>query len=66
MATETRGQNSALNYGPNPGKFAEQKIATLPTAQLITPMGRRSMMMQSIQEAKMAHNKMLKGFGSGE
>lgn len=66
MATETRGQNSALNYGPNPGKFVEQKIATLPTAQLITPIGRRSMLLQGMQEARLAHNKMLKGFNRGE
>lgn len=66
MATETRGQNSALNYGLNPGQFAEQKVVTLPTAQLITPIGRRGMLMQGIQEARLAHNKMLKGFDRGE
>lgn len=66
MATETRGQNSALNYGPNPNEFAPQKVVTLPTAQLITPIGRRSMLMQGIQEATRAHTKMLKGFDRGE
>ena len=66
MATETRGQNSVLNYGPNPGEFPEQKIATLPSAQFITPIGRRSMLIQGAQEARLAHNKMLKGFNRGE
>ena len=66
MATETRGQNSALNYGPTPGKFAEQKVVTLPSAQLITPIGRRSMLIQGIQEAQRAHKTMLKGFNRGE
>lgn len=66
MATETRGQNSALNYGSNPGEFAPQKIVTLPTAQLITPIGRRSMMLQAMQEARAGHAKMLKGFNRSE
>ena len=66
MATETRGQNSAINYGPNPNQFVEQKVVTLPTAQLITPIGRRSMMLRGAQEARAAHNKMLKGFDRGE
>lgn len=30
MATETRGQNAMLNYGPNKGSFPEQKAALLP------------------------------------
>lgn len=66
MATETRGQNSALNFGPVPGKFVEQKVVTLPTAQLITPIGRRSMLLSAQQQASAAHNKMLKGFNRGE
>lgn len=66
MATETRGQNSVLNYGPTPGVFPEQKVAILPSAQLITPIGRRSMLIQGATEARLAHNKMLKGFDRGE
>lgn len=30
LVTETRAQNSALNYGSNPGTFAEQKPIVLP------------------------------------
>lgn len=66
MATETRGQNSALNFGPSAGNFAPQKIVTLPTAQLITPIGRRSSLLSAQQQAILAHNKMLKGFDRGE
>ena len=66
MATETRGQNSALNFGSNPGEFAPQKIVTLPSAQLITPIGRRSMLLSAQQQATLAHGKMLKGFNRGE
>ena len=66
MATETRGQNSALNFGSVPGKFVEQKVVTLPSAQLITPIGRRSQFLQSMSQAHLAHSKMLKGFNSGE
>lgn len=41
LTSETRGQNSALNFGSNPGTFAPQKVALLgPTAQVI---GRRSL-----------------------
>ena len=41
LTTETRGQNSALNYGSNPGTFAPQKVALLGSgAQLV---GRRSL-----------------------
>jgi len=57
MATETRGQNSALNFGSNPGAFAPQKIVTLPSAQLITPIGRRSAFTQAAQQAKVAHER---------
>jgi hypothetical protein len=66
MATETRGQNSALNFGKNPGEFPVQKVVTLPSAQLITPIGRRSQFLQAMNEAHLAHSKMLKGFNSGE
>jgi hypothetical protein len=66
MATETRGQNSALNFGSNPGKFVEQKIATLPSAQRITPIGRRSAFNLAVNDAKRAHEKMLKGFNRSE
>lgn len=30
IATETRGQNSVFNFGPNPGNFADQRAAVLP------------------------------------
>ena len=30
LCTETRGQNSVFNFGPNPGNFADQKGAILP------------------------------------
>jgi hypothetical protein len=61
MATETRGQNSALNYGgPGGGPlsdFAPQKVAVLPSATLITPIGRRAMLLQGLQEARRAHSR---------
>ena len=66
MATETRGQNSVLNFGSNPGAFPEQKIVTLPSAQLITPIGRRSAFNLAVSDAKRAHNRMLKGFDRSE
>jgi hypothetical protein len=66
MATETRGQNSAINFGSNPGNFVEQKVATLPSAQLITPIGRRSAFNLAVVDAKRAHAKMLKGFDRSE
>ena len=66
MATETRGQNSVLNYGSKTGEFPEQKVAILPTAQLITPIGRRSALMQGMRESTAAHSRMLKGFHNGE
>jgi hypothetical protein len=59
MATETRGQNSAINYGSNPGGFVEQKVATLPTAQLITPIGRKAEFHTALLEAAKAHARML-------
>lgn len=66
MATETRGQNSAINFGSDPGKFVEQKVATLPSAQLITPIGRRSAFNLAVVDAKRAHDRMLKGFNRSE
>lgn len=33
MAAETRGQNAALNYGPEPGTFQEQKVARIAPAE---------------------------------
>lgn len=57
MTTETRGQNSALNYGSKPGEFAEQKVAVIPGAGLITPIGRRTAFHQAVQEAKKAHER---------
>lgn len=62
MATETRGQNSLLNYGDRKGEFPEQKVALLKSSGLITPIGRRAEFHKSVQEAKMAHDKMLRGF----
>jgi len=59
MTTETRGQNSALNYGTGkPGEFVPQKVALLPSvAQLITPIGRRAVFQKSMIEARLAHKK---------
>lgn len=57
MATETRGQNSALNYGSNPGEFAEQKVAVLPSASKIIPIRRSDVFHQATAEAKRAHEK---------
>jgi hypothetical protein len=58
MATETRGQNSVNNYGGLPrGSFAEQKVITLPSTQLITPIGRRAAFQVSVEQAKRAHEK---------
>jgi hypothetical protein len=62
MATETRGQNSLLNYGDRKGEFPEQKVAVLPSSGLITPIGRRAEFLRSAVEAKAAHEKMLRGF----
>ena len=62
MATETRGQNSLLNYGDRKGEFPEQKVAVLKSSGLITPIGRRAEFHKSAQEAKIAHEKMLRGF----
>ncbi len=64
MATETRGQNSVLNYGDRKGDFPTQKVATLPSSGLITPIGRRAEFLRSAVEAKAAHEKMLRGFKS--
>lgn len=64
MATETRGQNSVLNYGENVGKFPEQKVAVLKSSGLITPIGRRAEFHRAAQEARIAHEKMLRGFQS--
>lgn len=52
MATETRGQNAALNYGSTPGEFAEQKIALLGSAQRVAPIGRRGNMIASAEQAR--------------
>ena len=66
MATETRGQNSALNFGSNPGKFAPQKVVTLPSTQLITPIGRRAQFSAAWADAQKSHANMLKGFDRNE
>ena len=66
MATETRGQNSVVNFGSKPGEFPPQKVATLPTAQLITPIGRRSEFLRAHAQAKVSHDRMLKGFTRSE
>jgi hypothetical protein len=57
MATETRGQNSAINYGENAGNFVEQKVATLPSSQLITPIGRRAAFQTALSQAQAAHRR---------
>jgi len=67
MATETRGQNSALNFGTGErNKFVPQKVVTLPSAQLITPIGRRAAFSAAFADATKAHSKMLKGFDRSE
>lgn len=35
MTTETRGQNSTVNFGPEPGVFPQQKVAILPGASRV-------------------------------
>jgi len=58
MASETRGQNAANNYGGLPkGSFVEQKVVTLPSTQLITPIGRRAAFQVAVSQAKRAHEK---------
>lgn len=57
MTTETRGQNSVLNYGSQAGDFAPQKVAIIPGGGLITPIGRRTAFIQATQEAKAAHER---------
>jgi hypothetical protein len=59
MTTETRGQNSANNYGGLPrGEFVEQKITALPrSAQLITPINNREHFETAVAEAKKAHER---------
>lgn len=58
MATETRAQNSANNYAGLPaGSFVEQKVVTLPSTQLITPIGRRAAFQTAVAQAKRAHEK---------
>lgn len=63
MATETRGQNSFVNFGGvEGGRLSadtpfEQKVAVLPSSQLITPIGRRAEFHQATQEAMAAHRK---------
>lgn len=58
MASETRGQNSVNNYGGlAKGEFAEQKVVTLPSTQLITPIGRRAAFQVAVTQAKKAHEK---------
>lgn len=58
MATETRAQNSANNYGGLPkGSFVEQKVVTLPSTQLITPIGRRAEFQVAVTQAKKAHER---------
>lgn len=58
MATETRGQNSANNYAGLPkGSFVDQKVVTLPSTQLITPIGRRAAFQVAVGQAKRAHER---------
>jgi hypothetical protein len=58
MASETRAQNSANNYGGLPkGSFVDQKVVTLPSTQLITPIGRRAAFHIAAGQAKRAHER---------
>lgn len=61
LATETRGQTSALNFGSTPGTFQPQKIVTLPDAGKIVPIGRRSQARAAILQARQFH---AQAFGS--
>jgi len=62
MATETRGQNSVNSFIKTPkelaeGNYADQKVITLPSTQLITPIGRRSAFNTALAQAKRAHER---------
>ena len=58
MAVETRGQNSTNNYGGLPrGEYAPNKVITLPSTQVITPLGRRAAFAESLEQAKRAHER---------
>lgn len=58
MAVETRGQNSTNNYGGLArGEYAPNKVITLPSTQLITPIGRRAAFAASLAQAKRAHER---------
>lgn len=58
MTTETRGQNSVNNFGGlGRGVYAEQKIAVLPRAHLITPITRREDFETAVAQAKRAHER---------
>lgn len=55
MTSETRGQNSALIFGSNPGTFAPQKVVTLSTGSLVLPMGRRRAFHEAVAQARGFH-----------
>lgn len=58
MAMETRGQNSVNNFGGlAKGEFAEQKVSTIASTQLITPIGRRAQFHIAAQQARRAHER---------
>jgi hypothetical protein len=63
MATETRGQNMTNNSGiipknadGSPG-YAPNKIAIIPSTQLILPFGRRAIFRQQVERAQRAHER---------
>lgn len=64
MASETRGQNSVNNFGGLArGEFAPNKVVTIPSAQLITPIGRRQHFEAAAKQARRAHER---AFGLAE
>jgi hypothetical protein len=61
VTTETRGQNSVLNFGSRPGTFPEQKVVTLPSGSLVAPIGRRAAFRQALQQARGFHEQAFGG-----
>jgi len=62
MATETRAQNSVNSFLKTPqqlaaGDYAPQKVVTLPSTQLITPISRRASFALALSQAKKAHER---------
>ncbi len=56
MAAETRGQNAALNYGPQPGAFQDQKIARIAPAERRSHFFDAAEMARSQEQASKFHS----------